>query len=270
MPKLILLRDDDICYFTQPQHLQRLYSRLWDHDIPVTLATIPAIWGDTRVRHRLGAPHDPAIDRVYRGTERAYPLAENVALCDFLHAQVLADKVDVALHGFHHRYMECAYLQTPKAYALVHQGRTVLETHLPGLRIGGFIAPYDAMSLDVLYVAQTLGMNVCTSTRNVAKAFPTQQTYQAQRTPLGRVLVTCDEYLFNHRDAPQRCLELALARLANPAVEVLTISNHYWSFFYDWAGENTGLLRAWDAFVEALLARTDVTFVTLSQIDPQR
>lgn len=266
MPKFVLLRDDDISHFTQPAQLQRLYGRLWEQRIPVMLAVIPAQRADTRVRHRVGAPHDPAIDVRHRGTQRAFMLADNVALCDFLHEKAISGLVEVALHGYHHSYMECAYLQTPRAYALINQGRSYLEKYLPGLRLRSFIAPYDALSLEALFVAQTLGLSVCTATRNIARAFPDLHSYSAQRTPFGQALVTCDEYLFTHRADPQRSLETALARLDDPAVEVFTVSNHYWTFYHDWADENAALLAAWDEFVSALLARDDLTFTTLGQL----
>lgn len=268
MPQFVLLRDDDTCYFTRPEQLERIYGRLWQAGIPVTVGLVPAMRGDTRVRHRVGAPYDPSIDKMFRGTKRAYLVADNVALCDDLHRRVFAEQVEIALHGYHHSYMECAYLQTPGAYALINQGRSVLEKHLPGLTIRSFIAPYDALSLEALFVAQTLGMSVCTSTRNIAKAFPDLNSYQAIRTPFAQALVTCDEYLFTHRGDPEQLLDTALARLDDEAVQVLTVANHYWMFFHDWADENSPLLSAWDRFVDVLLERDDLTFTTLGQLAP--
>ena len=43
----VALRDDDTCYFTSPETLERVYHDVWDR-VPVCLATVPFAIGYER------------------------------------------------------------------------------------------------------------------------------------------------------------------------------------------------------------------------------
>ena len=98
----IIIRDDDTSYFTAPQRLETVYGRLWDAGIPVCLAVIPQVYGDTRVYWTDGNPHDPGIPPAYRGTGKTYSILDNPELCAFLNQKIAAGLVEVCLHGNTH------------------------------------------------------------------------------------------------------------------------------------------------------------------------
>jgi hypothetical protein len=141
------------------------------------------------------------------------------------------------------------------------EGKGILEEAFPDAEIKTFIAPYDRVSSVALEMILEAGFNVCTNSENL-KAIPALahiDAYQRNQVDGGRVLYTCDEYLFTHRDDPQDCLANARSRLQSE--NLLITANHYWTFFYDWDSVNRGLMTAWDQFVDDLLARDDATFM---------
>ena len=46
----VAIRDDDTCYFTAPETLERVYHDVWDR-VPVCLATVPFAIGYERAGH---------------------------------------------------------------------------------------------------------------------------------------------------------------------------------------------------------------------------
>src|SRR5262249_3554953 len=87
----IALRDDDTCYFTSPQELERVYADVWDR-VPVCLAVVPFAVG----YQRAGIPEH----EWHSG--RRFPLEENPQLVDWLRQRIAEHRITVALHGYTH------------------------------------------------------------------------------------------------------------------------------------------------------------------------
>ena len=87
----IALRDDDTCYFTSPDELERVYGDVW-HRVPVCLATVPFAVGYPRV----GIPES----EWHSG--RRYPLEENQELVEWLRRRIAERRITIALHGYTH------------------------------------------------------------------------------------------------------------------------------------------------------------------------
>ena len=66
----VAIRDDDTCYFTAPETLERVYHDVWDR-VPVCLATVPFAIGYERA----------GIPREHWHSGEAFPLAENGSWC---------------------------------------------------------------------------------------------------------------------------------------------------------------------------------------------
>jgi hypothetical protein len=73
----VALRDDDTCFFTSPETLERVYGDLWDR-LPVCLATVPFAIG----YERKGIPEEHWHSR------ESFPLEQNPALVTFLREQL--------------------------------------------------------------------------------------------------------------------------------------------------------------------------------------
>ena len=104
--RAVIIRDDDISFFTSPAQLERIYGRLWSAGLPVCLSLVPDCCADTRVYWSDGNPHDPGIPPAYRGRAQCYAVADNRELCAFLNELAGAGLVEICLHGFTHTFFE--------------------------------------------------------------------------------------------------------------------------------------------------------------------
>src|SRR5882672_7089980 len=87
----VALRDDDTCYFTAPEELERVYDGLWQR-IPVCLATVPFATGYER----------PGIAREHWHDRQAFAPDRNPELVDALKHYVDHGRATIALHGYTH------------------------------------------------------------------------------------------------------------------------------------------------------------------------
>ena len=88
----VAIRDDDTCYFTAPETLERVYHDVWDR-VPVCLATVPCAIG----YERAGIPPE------HWHSGAAFPLEQNRELVPFLKDAVTRRRVTIALHGYTHQ-----------------------------------------------------------------------------------------------------------------------------------------------------------------------
>jgi len=261
--KTIYIRDDDTSYFTPPEKLERLYSRLWAADIPINLAVVPFPRGDVRVLNRTGPPYDPSIPPYYRGHRYSFPLDKNSDICNFLTEKVAQNLVEVCQHGYTHAYHEFDNPKRTEVEQMAGLGQSILARALPEIEIKTFIAPYDRLSNTAFDYVVEQGFHICTNTRSLnGTAYEGSGAYTQHTLPTGRNLVVGDEYIFSHHHVPADCLKMALHALEEN--DVLVLTNHYWAFFYDWLPIWEDMLAAWDQFVDQLLALDDVQFKTFS------
>jgi hypothetical protein len=261
----LIIRDDDTSFFTSPDLLNRVYGRLLSEGIPISLSVIPAHNANVRVAHRPGNPFDPSIPPGYRGRNQDYPVTRNQALCVFLQDKVQEGLLEVCLHGFNHAYMEFDMSDTERVEQKLREGRTILSEAVPEAPIETFIAPYDKLSPEAFETVLKVGYHLSTRPESVPPdTFPEPiPDYAHLAHPYGRSIFTCEEYIFTHRDEPADCLARIKERLA--AQDFLIITNHYWSFFYDWKGPHP-LLDAWDQLVDELLSnQQSIRFTTFQQ-----
>ena len=85
------IRDDDTCFFTQPEELERAYGRITTFG-PVSLAVVPFCRAGT----------SKAVPEKFRERWSIHPLHENVALVQYLRNKVAGGAFEIMLHGYHH------------------------------------------------------------------------------------------------------------------------------------------------------------------------
>ena len=265
--KTLVIRDDDISYFTSPDRLKQVYTRLWEKGLPVCLAVIPAHNANVHVAHREGNPFDPSIAKEMRGQDFSFPVSANQELCTFLEGLYQEGLIEICLHGFTHGYMEFSATDDQLVDDKLNKGRKEMENAFPDTYITTFIAPYDNISPEAFSRITAQDYDVCTIPESVPQRLNAKTgSYQHLILPSGNHAFTCSEYLFTHREQPQQALSNALRRLEDE--NFLIITNHYWTFFYDWS-EPTDLLTAWDQFLDRLLQRNDVLITTFQQLRSQ-
>lgn len=90
----VLIRDDDINYFTKPEMLESVYSNAWDEGFKVSLSTIPLQKG----LNDLGVPPQ------YRQSGLLYSITDNPMLLKYLKTKIKKQSVEILQHGLSHTY----------------------------------------------------------------------------------------------------------------------------------------------------------------------
>jgi predicted deacetylase len=146
----IALRDDDTCYFTSPETLERVYHDVWDR-LPVCLATVPFAIG----YERKGIPQEHWTSGI------AFPLHHNGAIAPFLKEQMAKGRVTIALHGYTHEdFMDGFEFQAaPDPERRVREGLAYLHSTL-GQSISIFVPPHNALSKRGLAAVSEAGLNL--------------------------------------------------------------------------------------------------------------
>ena len=157
------IRDDDTCYFTQPEQIERLYSGIWDV-CPISLAVVP-FHASTR---------SGALPVEHRSGDDVFPLGENRALVEFLREQIVRGRLHVMLHGYSHKDEPSGFeFQAGSDLAeKIRRGRRYLEDLL-GSRVTAFVPPHNALSHEGFIAVRDSGLLLCGRTdRRIQRAGP--------------------------------------------------------------------------------------------------
>lgn len=103
--RYVVVREDDVSYFTKPEILEKLYRPLFEEKKAVNFATIPNVSAKIKVPennayHNIEhLEYDPMIPPKFRGNDQNYPIDENKELLDYIKS---VDCCEIAQHGFSH------------------------------------------------------------------------------------------------------------------------------------------------------------------------
>jgi len=278
--KRVLIRDDDVCYFTSPEILDRLYHRLLERSIPVNLSVIPKVSCTTPLPFGSDNPYfdghlryEPFIPPSFRGLLHSYEVGENGALVSYIGASPYLAPTQ---HGVTHDQADLSFLsgEAPLDFrqALL-QGKAMLEMAF-GESPTFFTPPWDRLSLPAMEVLQS-------EFQGVSAGFTRRRFLPV--SDWGRYLLR----RFQQRGLLRwkRCLlvthpfDLSRFRFPNPRDllphiilalgqwDVLVLTNHYWEYLNDWSGWDQARLKPWDEVVSYLLAREDLKFETFTSLE---
>jgi hypothetical protein len=132
----IAIRDDDTCYFTAPDDLERVYADIWDR-VPVCLAVVPFAIGYRRA----------GIPEAHWNDGRAFALEKNGELAGRLRELIGQRRATVALHGYTHQDFPDGFEfeAAPDPERRVREGRSYLQSLL-GTTMSIFVPPHNALS----------------------------------------------------------------------------------------------------------------------------
>ena len=146
----VAIRDDDACYFTRPERLERVYREVWDR-VPPCLATVPFAIG----YERIGIPQE------HWHSGQSFPLEQNPEIVAFLREALAAKRVTIALHGHTHQDYPTGYefqvVSDPERRIL--EGLAYLQATL-ATRIGIFVPPHNALSKRGIEAVGAAGLNL--------------------------------------------------------------------------------------------------------------
>lgn len=146
----VALRDDDTCYFTTPEELERVYHDVWDR-IPVCLATVPFAIG----YERKGIPPE------HWRSGQSFPLEQNQQLVGFLRDSLAGGRITIALHGYTHEDFPDGFefQAAPDVERRIAEGLTYLQSTLK-TAISVFVPPHNALSKRGLAAVSAARLNL--------------------------------------------------------------------------------------------------------------
>jgi predicted deacetylase len=136
----VALRDDDTCFFTSPDLLERAYQEVWDR-VPVCLSTVPFAKGPMGYV-RAGTP-----EAAQWQSGETFPLGRNPELVQRLKELFQQRRVTIAMHGYTHEDFPGGYefQAAPDPERRITEGVGYLQDLL-GARIDVFVPPHNALS----------------------------------------------------------------------------------------------------------------------------
>ena len=169
----ICIRDDDTGFITKPSDLLHAYGDLWG-EIPITLAVIPFTHGG----HLKSLEYDGCTNRLQKIREfelaatakqladhhRLLPVGDNANLVEFLLPLIKKEKIEVALHGFNHRYCEngAEFINNHVDFYQIRDGKEYLEK-LFNTSIKTFVPPSNRIDLKNCDYLNKLSLNLLMS-----------------------------------------------------------------------------------------------------------
>lgn len=144
----VVLRDDDLSYFSSPETLEHLYGSLWEK-VPIHFAAIPKIYS-----YQIEAPQDIHQEKEY------YSIAENGELVGYIRQKISEGKIKILQHGFTHRDYNKQYeLERSGVEYLMKElteGKRILEDTFQ-VTIDTIVAPHDRFSHDAIAAIEQIG-----------------------------------------------------------------------------------------------------------------
>lgn len=144
-----LIRDDDICFFTQPEELENAWGWLWEIDGKINFAVIPFVG---------------IFDK--RFGKGLYPIGENRRLLDYLKKKVKDGRAEILLHGYSHlsigRKFEFESSDEEDLSQKIKEGKEYLETLFES-KVRVFVPPNNGLGRAGLTAVSRNGMSVLSS-----------------------------------------------------------------------------------------------------------
>lgn len=152
----LAIRDDDTCFFTQPEDLDQVYGQYWGR-VPISLAVVPFSVAEHRGRSL--SPGYPA--------NQPAPLGQNRRLVTFLRDKIRRGHVEIMLHGHTHEYKqigtewigEFGWKPQAQLEAETIQGKQYLEQLLE-THIRVFVPPSNRIGCAGTHAIRQAGLNL--------------------------------------------------------------------------------------------------------------
>ncbi len=228
------IRDDDICYFTKPRQLEKIYSKIWDK-IPISLSIVPF----------QACTKSGALPKEYWQGNRIFPVDKNKELVEFLKEKIREEKVSIMLHGYSHKnYKEdYEFVAGTNLSQKVREGKRYLE-ELFETEIKTFVPPHNALSRKGMKAVIDNGLNLIGSfpfwvyKSSIHLPLIKRKIYQlktGKRAPYPYILRFSDHLEMSHYTlTPGTDLKKLITafNLVYHYQGIFCLAVHYWEFFH--------------------------------------
>lgn len=93
--KSLIIRDDDLSYWTKPEDIEKVYKPLFDKKIKISFATIP---------FAVQMFNAGNFDTFYQDENSSTPMGQNKNIVEYIKDKIEQGLVEIMLHGYNHLY----------------------------------------------------------------------------------------------------------------------------------------------------------------------
>jgi peptidoglycan/xylan/chitin deacetylase (PgdA/CDA1 family) len=165
----IILRDDDLNYFSKIERIKEIYEGIWDKHL-IHFAAIPMIF--TRQKD---------VPLIIKAEKDYYEISHNKKLIDFLKEKIKENKIAIWQHGFSHRIFGNKYElernDEKKLFEELKRGKEILESAFE-IKINTLVAPHDRFSKSAILAAEKIGYErICRDYSPLPREFIPRKEY---------------------------------------------------------------------------------------------
>lgn len=280
MKRYVVIREDDISYFTDPAILELLYRPLFKRGIPSNFCVIPKVLANIPIGggqespffKQYGLRYEPFIPVGYRGQDKSCDIRDNPGLISFISNL----PVEIVQHGFNHTWngiAEFAYGNEKIIRQNLESGRQILRSAF-GRQPGFFCPPWDRISRAGIYAVKRagfLGISLSRFGRYLPyRLWPAHfwNKYLSQKEVIrwGRLLILphpgCFISLFKK---PLEAIEQFKKIYSSQRIMVLV--NHHWEYNFDSSSQmDAGRLDSWYTIIDFILKQPEAEIITFSML----
>lgn len=238
--KYIIIRDDDISYFTTPEILEEIYGGFLE-DNKVSFSVIPNVYASIDLDKTGGyyksekIDYDPLIDPNYRGKKEYYNIENNHKLLDFLNKK----NIEILQHGYTHERIN------GKSEFLINNKEIIYERAMKGKNslkncikkdIEIFVPPQNVISKETMQMLNKEYKGII-----AAAVYPLNQNIDLLLPYYLNGLFNNNYYFHNnlllinnHVLIDQNVALTSLKDKMDSIIKhskVMVIQNHYWEFY---------------------------------------
>ncbi len=276
--KYVIIRDDDVSFFTKPELLEKLYGRYFEKNKSISFAVIPKITSE--IRTDLNNPYkkfeqldfDPIVPPKYRGIKDTYRMDENSDLINYLSKNPCCEILQHGLsHGYINSVKEFRIREKEILKQRAEEGSKILNNCFYK-KPDFFVAPWDNLSFEAIDIIKSAYKGL-----SLGRINPLRFPAKCWGAYLNK-LFKSKKYLFYEKLLITEHSGFILSRFNNPknifnqvktAIDhqnVTTLVNHHWEYFYDWNTLNVPFFNAWSQVSDYILENENLEIITFSEL----
>jgi hypothetical protein len=275
--KYVEIREDDISYFTEPRFLEKLYSPLFEENLPVNFSVVPNVCAaiqtsrDNIYRTLEHLDYDPLIPPEHRGSPQTFLLSENKRICDFLES---LSNCQILQHGFTHESIdnlpEFMIANELEMERRAKSGKKML-TEMFG-SVSFFVPPWDIVSQQAIGILRQHYKGLCLANISLFDFGKKSLFLHLHKKFLRRNYISFRNffavehkgYCLSRFVSPESNVSKVLEALKTEKIVVLV--NHHWEFFFDWSKLDSSFYKAWQTILNNIMGRSDLKIVTFEKL----
>jgi hypothetical protein len=272
--KYVIIKDDDVSYFTSPEVLDVLYGDILDNDY-VNFSAVPNVFAGTKLVKtnayyvNEGYEYDPFIPPKYAGQNEYF----NINLNDDLIRYLNQKNIEVLQHGFAHEKIDGKSETMMTDLELVHDkavsGKRMLQEKIKTYN-GYFIPPWNGVSREFFRVNKKEYNGILTAliyprSKNIdilARYYFNKFLFRRNYSLYDNLLIM-DTYNVLLKYPGKISYKLSDLISSN---KFTLIQNHYYEFVDKWDKMNDGMVAKWRSLCEEISSNENVKIISVSEM----